>query len=218
MINEKNPQGFIQVYISRLTFLTSLFTLPNKVIQRYPIQTNSWTWKKLKAWSCTLSWRTALKDICRQWWGQYTVLLGPIPALEAGAHLGGGKLCCLFSVPAQTLQPNALQLFPPALCFLTPSLVSAVVHSRGFWTQSSSQTRDKPSPRIRFPLWSLPNLSLSTPSLPGFPSQFLCQTPVSPPQGPQWHSSLFRSASHFPWLQLLISLPFVSLSAPFLSA
>lgn len=46
-----------------------------------------------------------------------------------------------------------------------------------------------PNPRQAQPqnktFWSPSNLSLSTPSLPGFPSQFLCQARVSPPQHPQ---------------------------------
>lgn len=90
-----------------------------------------------------------------------------------------------------------------------------MVYSLGFWTKSPSQTKDEPSPRLS--LWSSSNLSFSTPSLPGFPSRSLCQAHESPPRCPQWHSSLLRSASHFPGLQLLISLLSLSLSAPFLS-
>lgn len=118
--------------------------------------------------------------------------------------------------PSTTPSAQCPSTFSSCTLFPDQSLTSAMDHSLGFWTQSSSQAQEKPSPRIRLSLWSPLNLSLSTPSLPGFPSQFPCQARMSPPWCPQWHSSLLRSASHFPWIQLFISLLSVSLSAPFL--
>lgn len=170
---------YVCLHISWLTFLNSLFTLPSKVILHH----FSHSQKIHKR-----SWKHALESCPKeQVWKVF--------ADSAGVNTQSSW------VPFQLWRPEHtwvwvhgfLSLFHPStmpfnffllLYFLTRFLASAMIQLPGFWGPSSSQTQDKPNVRIGLSLWSPSNLRLSTPSLPGFPSQFLCQVHMSPPLRP----------------------------------
>lgn len=124
--SRKKPHKFVCIYHGSPSWLHFSPYLA-KLFYTISAKFSKSSQKKLTACSWILFQIIGLTGICRQWWGLHTVLLGPSPALEARAHLGGCSFLSLFR-PSTT--PFSFFLL---LCFLTPFLTSAMIHLPDFW-------------------------------------------------------------------------------------
>lgn len=134
---KKNTQIFL--HISWFTFLTSLFSLPRKVISHHYSKTLKKFMKETESMLLNLLSKNRSEKYLQ------TVVGSTHSPL--GSHSSSGGQSTLGHVHGflSLFHPGTMPFnFFPLLCFLTPSLTSAMIHLPGFWTVSGPCPLPKP--------------------------------------------------------------------------